>query len=176
VSNAPTDHGSGESLDAFRRRARAWIEDNLERSTANVMTLRNDRNEEEELAAVDYDRQLQRRLFDAGLAGICFPREYGGQGLSPAHQAALNEELSGFETPSRLQAPTHSPCAAVILDFGSEEQKRRHLPAILRGEEIWMQLLSEPSGGSDVAGALTSATRDGDEWVLNGSKIWTTGA
>ena len=64
----------------------------------------------------------------------------------------------------------------MLLDFGTEEQKQRHLPAILRGEEIWMQFLSEPSGGSDVAGALTTAVRDGDEWVLNGSKIWTTGA
>ncbi|HLO26116.1 MAG TPA: acyl-CoA dehydrogenase family protein, partial [Geobacteraceae bacterium] len=60
--------------------------------------------------------------------------------------------------------------------FGTEEQKRRHLPAILKGEEIWMQLLSEPSGGSDVAGALTSAVREGDEWVLNGSKIFITSA
>ena len=68
------------------------------------------------------------------------------------------------------------PCAAVLLEFGTEEQKKRHLPAILKGEEIWMQFLSEPSGGSDVAGALTTAVRDGDEWVVNGSKIWTTGA
>ena len=64
----------------------------------------------------------------------------------------------------------------MLLDFGTEEQKQRHIPAILRGEEIWMQFLSEPSGGSDVAGALTTAVRDGDEWVLNGSKVWTTGA
>jgi alkylation response protein AidB-like acyl-CoA dehydrogenase len=62
------------------------------------------------------------------------------------------------------------------LDFGTEEQKLSHIPAILKGEEIWMQFLSEPSGGSDVAGAQTSAVRDGEEWILNGSKIWTTGA
>jgi alkylation response protein AidB-like acyl-CoA dehydrogenase len=69
-----------------------------------------------------------------------------------------------------------SPCAAVLLEFGTEHQKREHIPAILRGDELWMQLLSEPSGGSDVAGALTTAVRDGDEWVINGSKVWTTGA
>jgi alkylation response protein AidB-like acyl-CoA dehydrogenase len=63
-----------------------------------------------------------------------------------------------------------------LLEFGTEEQKQRHVPAILKGEALWMQLLSEPSGGSDVAGALTTAVRDGDEWVLNGSKVWTTGA
>ena len=115
-------------------------------------------------------------LFDAGLAGICVPREYGGQGLTPAHQQVLAEELEGYEYPMRFQVPTFSPCAAVLLDFGTEEQKQRHIPAILRGEELWMQFLSEPSGGSDVAGALTTAVRDGDEWILNGSKVWTTGA
>jgi alkylation response protein AidB-like acyl-CoA dehydrogenase len=115
-------------------------------------------------------------FFDAGLAGICFPRDYGGQGLTPAHQYVLNEELRGYEYPSHLQSPSISQCGAVIFDFGTEEQKRRHLPAILRGDEIWMQFLSEPGGGSDVAGAVTTAVRDGDEWVLNGSKIWTTGA
>ena len=93
-------------------------------------------------------------LFDAGLAGICFPTEYGGQGLTPAHQQVLNEELVGHEFPLRIQVPTFSPCATVILEFGTEEQKQRHIPAILRGEELWMQFLSEPSGGSDVAGAL----------------------
>jgi alkylation response protein AidB-like acyl-CoA dehydrogenase len=64
----------------------------------------------------------------------------------------------------------------VLLEFGTHEQKLAHIPAILKGEEIWMQFLSEPSGGSDVAGAQTTAVRDGEEWVLNGSKIWTTGA
>ena len=64
----------------------------------------------------------------------------------------------------------------MILEYGTEEQKLRHIPAILRGDELWMQFLSEPSGGSDVAGALTTAVRDGDQWVLNGSKVWTTGA
>ncbi len=165
-----------ESVDRFRQRARSWIEENLRQVGPLAVSLRGDRNDEEELAAVARDRELQRMLFDAGLAGICVPREYGGQGLTPAHQQALSEELRGYECPMRLQVPTFTPCAAVLLDFGTEEQKQRHLPAILRGEEIWMQLLSEPSGGSDVAGALTTAVRDGDEWVLNGSKVWTTGA
>jgi alkylation response protein AidB-like acyl-CoA dehydrogenase len=167
-----------EDLETFRARARAFIRANLEpvSSTAFVDPLRNQRTDEEELAAVARDREVQRMLFDADLAGICFPPEYGGQGLAPAHQQVLNAELAGYEFPARLQAPTLSPCAAVLLDFGSEGQKRDHISAILRGEEIWMQFLSEPSGGSDVAGALTTAVRDGDEWILNGSKIWTTGA
>ncbi len=115
-------------------------------------------------------------LYDGGLAGICVPREYGGQGLTPAHQAVLNREIVGYDYPAETQVPTFTPCMAVILEFGTEEQKRLHIPAILKGEELWMQFLSEPSGGSDVAGAQTTAVRDGDEWVMNGSKIWTTGA
>jgi alkylation response protein AidB-like acyl-CoA dehydrogenase len=167
-----------EDFDTFRRRARAFARTNLGPpvSVMSADVLRNTRTDDEELAAIAHERVVQRMFFDAGLAGICFPREYGGQGLTPAHQRILNEELEGYEFPSRFQAPTMSPCAAVLLDFGSEEQKRRHIPAILRGDELWMQFLSEPSGGSDVAGALTSAVRDGEEWVLNGSKIWTTGA
>jgi alkylation response protein AidB-like acyl-CoA dehydrogenase len=169
---APTD------IEAFRRHARSWIGAHLEQvdpaSLAGI--LRNDRTDGEELAQVGRDREVQRMLFDAGLAGICIPTAYGGQGLTPEHQHVLNQELVGFEYPTRIQSPTISPCAAVILDFGTEEQKLRHIPAILRGEELWMQFLSEPSGGSDVAGALTTAVRDGDQWVLNGSKVWTTGA
>lgn len=166
-----------ESLDSFRQRARAFITSNFRRATPEELRLGYQRGDDEaELAMVKRDRELQRMLFDAGLAGICFPREYGGQGLTPAHQKVLNEELAGHEYPIRLQVPNLSPCAAIILEFGTHEQKLRHLPAILKGEELWMQFLSEPSGGSDVAGALTTAVRDGDQWVLNGSKVWTTGA
>jgi alkylation response protein AidB-like acyl-CoA dehydrogenase len=167
-----------EEVESFRARAREWIRANLEPlpPTAAHGFGRRDAADEAELAAVAHDREVQRKLFDAGYAGICIPREYGGQGLSAAHQRAFNEELSGHEYAGRLQVPNFSPCAAVILEFGTEDQKRRHIPAMLRGEEIWMQFLSEPSGGSDVAAALTTAVRDGDEWVLNGSKVWTSGA
>jgi alkylation response protein AidB-like acyl-CoA dehydrogenase len=164
-----------ESVDEFRARARAWLAENMPRGESR-MAYRSGATDEEELAVVARARELQRMLYDGGLAGICFPKEYGGQGLTFAHQLALNEEVAGYELPLVLQVPTFSPCAAVLVEFGSHEQKLRHLPAILKGEEIWMQFLSEPSGGSDVAGALTTAVRDGDEWVVNGSKIWTTGA
>ncbi len=132
--------------------------------------------DEEELADVERNRALQRLLFEGGLAGIIVPKAYGGQGLTPEHARVLDEEMTGRQYPNRLQVPTMTPCMAVLLEFGTEEQKRQHVPAILRGDEIWMQMLSEPSGGSDVAGAQTTAVRDGEEWVLNGSKIWTTGA
>jgi alkylation response protein AidB-like acyl-CoA dehydrogenase len=167
-----------ESVEDFRRRARTWIRANLRPLEANeaVGILRPGLTDAEELAAVARDREVQRMLFDAGLAGICFPTEYGGQGLTYEHQRAFSAEIVGYEYPSRLQVPTFAPCAAVLLEFGTEEQKLAHLPAMLKGEEIWMQFLSEPSSGSDVASLLTTATRDGDDWLLNGSKIWTTGA
>ncbi|MFD3812501.1 acyl-CoA dehydrogenase family protein [Rhodococcus sp. NPDC058639] len=177
VESSATDRDV-ESLDDFRARARTWISANLQRSdfASHIGVLREETSDEDELAAVQRERDLQRALFDAGLAGICVPREYGGQGLTRPYQQVLNEELRGYEYPSRLQVPTFVPCTAVLLEFGTEEQKRRHIPAILKGEELWMQMLSEPSGGSDVAGAVTTAVRDGEDWILNGSKIWTTGA
>jgi alkylation response protein AidB-like acyl-CoA dehydrogenase len=167
-----------EDVASFRERARVWATANLRPLDSQQLEIafRADLSEQEELADVVRERELQKFFFDAGFAGICVPPEYGGQGLTPSHQRALNQALAGREYPSRFQAPTFAPCLAVLLEFGTEEQKRRHVPAMLRGEELWMQLLSEPSGGSDVAGALTNAERDGDQWTLNGSKIWTTGA
>ncbi len=154
-AEALEENGEMEDIDSFRARARTWIAANLRLGTPeDLRWTRGLLSEEEELAQVARDRELQRMLFEGGLAGICFPREYGGQGLTPAHQQVLNEELEGRVYPMRFQVPTFSPCATVILEYGTEEQKLRHIPAILRGDELWMQFLSEPSGGSDVAGAL----------------------
>lgn len=168
-----------ESVEEFTQRARSWLAANMPPpppESNRFGTGHAARSDEEELARIAECRELQRRLFDGGLAGICVPEEYGGQGLTPAHQEAFNREIVGYDYPAETQVPTFTPCMAVILDFGTEEQKKRHIPPILRGETFWMQLLSEPSGGSDVAGAQTTAVRDGEEWVINGSKIWTTGA
>ena len=164
-----------ESLDDFRVRARKWIAASLGPIQPWDIN-QNCESDEAELLAVARDRAMQRKLFDAGFAGLCFPREFGGQGLTPAHQRAFNEELAGYEFPSRFNVPTFTPCAAIILEFGTPEQKARHIPAILRGDEFWVQMLSEPGGGSDVAGASTGAVRDGDDWILNGSKVWTSRA
>jgi alkylation response protein AidB-like acyl-CoA dehydrogenase len=150
---------SQESVEDFRLRARAWIKDNLGPIQPEDLD-QNCENDEAELVVVARDRRLQRLLFDGGFAGICFPREYGGLGLTSEHQRAFNEELVGHEFPSRFAVPTFSPCAAVLLEFGTPDQKARHIPAILKGEEVWVQMLSEPGGGSDVAGATMSAVRD----------------
>ena len=164
-----------ESVDEFRARARAWIKANLGPLQPWDLS-QNCEDDGEEREAVARDRALQRKLYDGGFAGICFPREYGGQGLTLEHLRAFNEELSGHEYPSRFTVPTFNPCAAVLLEFGTPEQKARHIPAILKGEAFWAQLLSEPGGGSDVAGITTRAVRDGDGWILNGSKVWTSRA
>ena len=166
-----------ETVEQFARRARSWLAEHMPRAADGIGGFQAVHGtDEDELAQIQHSRELQRLLFDGGFAGICVPRAYGGQGLTPAHQLAFNEEIRGYEHPAQTQVPTLTPCMAVILEFGTEEQKARHVPPILRGETTWMQFLSEPGGGSDLAGALTTATRDGEEWVLNGSKIWTTGA
>jgi alkylation response protein AidB-like acyl-CoA dehydrogenase len=165
-----------EDVEDFVVRARDWLAQHMPRAADGVGGFRPAQpNDDEELVHLEHCRQLQRMLFDGGFAGICVPRAYGGQGLTPAHQTAFNHEVMGYEIPD-TQVPTLTPCMSVILEFGTEEQKILHVPPILKGETFWMQFLSEPSGGSDLAGALTAAVRDGDEWVLNGSKIWTTGA
>ena len=165
-----------EPVEEFRLRARAWLQESFPKETALDAWPPIGDTDEEVLAAVNRARENQRKLFDGGFAGVCFPKEYGGRGLTPQHQQALTKETVGYAIPRAMQIPSFVPCAAVLLEFGTDEQKQRHLPAILRGDEIWMQLLSEPSGGSDVAGALTTAVRDGADWVLNGSKVWTSGA
>ncbi|HXO22977.1 MAG TPA: acyl-CoA dehydrogenase family protein, partial [Streptosporangiaceae bacterium] len=164
-----------EDVESFRLRARAWLAENMPR----LIPGEND-NLEALMQRGDgiwpRARELQRLLYDGGFAGICFPREYGGLGLTRAHQQAFNEECAGYEMPLALNTPTFSICGATVLDMASEEQKREHLPAVIRGDEIMVQFLSEPRGGSDLAGVTTRATRDGDVFILNGSKIWSSGA
>jgi alkylation response protein AidB-like acyl-CoA dehydrogenase len=161
-----------EDIAPFRLRAREWLAAHMPRLPEGA--------DNQSLLEQDEDgagaRALQRRLYAAGFAGLCFPTEYGGQGLTRAHQQAFTEESVPYQMPVLFNVPTLSILATTLIDFGTEEQKRRHLPAIIGGEEIWVQMLSEPSGGSDLAGLITRADRDGDTFVLSGSKIWTSGA
>jgi alkylation response protein AidB-like acyl-CoA dehydrogenase len=156
-----------QTTEAFRKRLREWLCDNLSQQASTPHT------------AARQDparhRELQRRLFEGGFAGLTYPAIYGGQGLTAEFQDVFNEEAVGYELPTLFNV-TLGILGPTILDFGTEEQKERHLPAILRGDELWVQLLSEPSGGSDLAACVTRADRDGDKWVLNGSKIWSTRA
>ncbi len=168
--------GDLESVESFRQRARAWIAGNLTPLPEVTEAGAEDGPGRRDEAGWLHARRLQARLHAGGFAGICYPGEYGGLGLTPAHQRAFNEEVAGYETPALLNTPTFTICAPTILDMGSEEQKRGHLPAAIRGEEVFVQFLSEPSGGSDLAGVTTRATRDGEVFILSGSKIWSSGA
>ena len=161
----PTDV---EPVEEFRARLRAWLPDNLPPEPAGAIERTDER--------WAHERVLQRRLWDGGFAGIRVPKAYGGLGLTEEHRSAFNEDAAGYDLPFSFNVPTLGILAATLLDAGTHEQKLRHLPAILKGEELWVQFLSEPSGGSDLAGCLTRADRDGDVFVLNGSKIWSSGA
>ena len=169
-----TDDRIADDLDAYRADARAWLD-------ANVPLRDGPSLRASDLTAdqVAEGRALQRRIFDAGYAGIALPREYGGQGLTKRHERIWMEESSAHALPMPAgvaSAVTVGIVLPTLLAHAGEEQKRAWVPKLLSGEEIWVQLLSEPGAGSDLAGLLTRATRDGDSWVLNGTKVWSSGA
>ena len=161
---------TAESVEEFRSQARSWL-------AANMPLL-----DPEKAARLQRDddvswqraRELQKILYAGGFAGICFPREYGGLGLGYEYKKAFDAECVAYETPLLLNVPSFAICCATILDMGSEEQKRSHIHAALRGDEVLVQMLSEPSGGSDLAGVITRADRRDGRWILNGAKTWTT--
>jgi alkylation response protein AidB-like acyl-CoA dehydrogenase len=120
-----------------------------------------------------WDTDWQRRLFDAGYAGLHWPAAYGGRGASPTEQLIFYEETTRAKAPYvgvNFVGTLHA--GPTLIEEGSDAQKAAHLPRILRGDEVWCQGFSEPGAGSDLAGLRTRADRDGDDYVLNGQKIW----
>ncbi len=150
---------------AFRQEVRAWLKDNVPTK--------------EELEGLDYiaaAKLWQKRKYDAGWACIRWPKEHGGRGASAIEQVIFNQEESRYETPENIFAIGHGMCAPTMMAWATEEQNKRYLPKLASGEEIWCQLFSEPAGGSDLAALRTRAEKDGDDWIINGQKIWTSGA
>jgi len=162
---------SEQSVAEFRNRARAWLAANAPRRAGG-----DDASGEPATTGIAEQRAFQARLYDAGFAGITWPTEYGGQGLTNAEQIAFSQEARDYALPVSAFTIGLGMPGPTILECGSEQQKKRYLPKLLRGEEIWCQLFSEPSAGSDVASLTTTAVRDGDGWVLSGQKVWTSGA
>ncbi|ADP81248.1 acyl-CoA dehydrogenase family protein [Pseudofrankia inefficax] len=160
-------------LETFRTEARAWIHANLEPAAGPPTTP--ERWTPELLAP---ERALQRRIFDGGFAGIAWPAEYGGRGLTPSHERVFQQEAAAFRTPRFGIAgqTTFDICIPTMLGCASPEFLRRHVPRVLAGDELWVQFYSEPQAGSDLAGVRSSAVREDGGWRLNGAKMWSSAA
>ncbi len=159
---------------AFRAEARAWLDEHAipkghpDDFSAGLWTGAYD-----EATYIARCRAWQRTLYDGGWAGITWPRAYGGRGGKPIHQVIFNQEQARYGVSSGALMISVGMAGPTILAHGTEEQKRRFLPPLLRGDELWCQLFSEPGAGSDLANLSTRAVRDGDTWVVDGQKVWT---
>jgi alkylation response protein AidB-like acyl-CoA dehydrogenase len=164
-------------LQGYRLKARDWLAHNMplvkRRDDGSVEIIDDDEPGSERRSEM---RRRQAQLYEAGYAGFTFPVEYGGQGLTLDHERVFLQEASGYDLPFGEFGVSINILGATLAAFGTHEQKLEHIPRILSGEERWLQFLSEPSGGSDLAGLLTSATRDGESFLVNGQKTWSTGA
>ncbi len=119
-------------------------------------------------------QRFQKALAEAGLAGLTYPTAQGGAGLTQAHEKAWREEYSHYPNMTYDLLISHGMCLPMLAEYGTDPQKSRYLARNISGEEVWCQMFSEPGAGSDVASLQTRAERDGDEWVINGQKVWTT--
>jgi alkylation response protein AidB-like acyl-CoA dehydrogenase len=157
--------------ESFRQQLRSWLATNLPKS---VLRRADDRTNVDKTMLVRM-KEWHRRLHEAGYLALSWPKEYGGQAMDAVRQAIVNEEMVRARAPGPIGGgiPLLGP---TLITWGSEGQKRRYLPKILNAEEIWCQGYSEPGSGSDLASLRTRAEIRGDEFVVNGQKIWTSGA
>jgi alkylation response protein AidB-like acyl-CoA dehydrogenase len=153
---------------AFRKEIRDWLDQNLptdwDRSQLTLIPPED---------RVDLLRDWQRRLHDGGWAGISWPKEYGGRGATLVEQAIFNQEMARAKAPPPINVIGLGMAGPTIIAHGTEEHKQRHLERILSAEEIWCQGFSEPGAGSDLGSLRSSAALDGDDYVINGQKVWT---
>src|SRR4030095_4235542 len=149
----------------FREEARTWLKMNAPTPA-----------ELEGLDMIAQNKLWQKRKYDAGWACLRWPKEYGGRGATPIEQVIFNQEEAKFRIPQGVFTIGQGMAAPTLMAYATEDQKRRFLPKLASGEEIWCQLFSEPAGGSDLAALRTKSERDGSDWVINGQKIWTSGA
>jgi len=156
----------------FRSEVRGWLEKNAKRKDSGRRAPR-DRSE---AALLEAARAWQAMKAAAGYARITWPREYGGLGGSQIQQVIYNQEEAEFDTPTGFFDIGLGMCIPTLMAYAKPEHLQRYVEPALHGKEIWCQLFSEPAAGSDVAGVRTRAERDGDGWVINGQKVWTSGA
>jgi alkylation response protein AidB-like acyl-CoA dehydrogenase len=157
----------------YRREVRAWLRRNLPKRSEDAeggeLTLGDPRRIAEAKA-------WQRKLHEAGYVATGWPKEYGGQGASLVRQSILNEEMVLSRAPAAIGMMGLQMLGPTLINLGTDEQKQRHLPHILTAEELWCQGYSEPGSGSDLASLKTRAEIDGDFFVVNGQKVWTSTA
>ena len=158
---------------SFRSEARGFLERHAEPRRGGFETWQSRYPDREGLERA---KDFQRKRAEAGLAGLAWPREYGGRGAPPIFQVILAQEEARYLVPRGYFEIGLGMCIPTMMTYATPEQCERYVRPALRGEEIWCQLFSEPSAGSDVAGLRTRAERDGDHWIINGQKIWTSGA
>jgi alkylation response protein AidB-like acyl-CoA dehydrogenase len=156
----------------FRAEVRAWLTANAERREPGMVFKSKYGSDD----LVDQAKVWQAKKHEAGFSGITMPKNFGGRGGSAMEQVIYNQEEAEFVAPRGVYEIGLGMCIPTMLTYATKAQKSRYAPPALKGEEIWCQLFSEPSAGSDVAGLRTRSTRDGDDWVINGQKIWTSGA
>jgi len=158
---------------AFRKEARSWLDTYAGADEAPDAA---PANGDQAAVSLERARPWQALLAEHGWAGITWPAEHGGRGGTAAEAAIFEQEAHQFGLPTGPFAVGVRMAGPTIIAHGTDAQKARYLGPLLRGEEIWCQLFSEPGAGSDLAGLATRAVRDGDEWVVNGQKVWTSGA
>src|SRR5450432_1955679 len=162
---------------AFRAEAKAWISANAPKQYEEDLKKPSlGRSQRKGANTLDVAKAWQKRKADAGWACLHWPKEYGGRGATPIERVIWQQEEGIYGKLTQPFQIGEGMCGPTVMAYGSEDDKRRYLPKIASGEEIWCQLFSEPAGGSDVAGLRTRAERDGDHWIINGQKIWTSGA
>jgi alkylation response protein AidB-like acyl-CoA dehydrogenase len=161
------------SDEAFRKEFRTWLEANMPkgRKDDGLGMVREDGEDDWKLR-LDWHRKMHQ----GGWVGISWPKEYGGRGASLVQQLIYNEELSRANPPMLVNGLGIMLVGPTIIHWGTEEQKKRYVPKILSGEEIWCQGYSEPGAGSDVASLQTRAVEEGDYFIVNGQKVWTSDA
>ncbi|MCU6598942.1 acyl-CoA dehydrogenase [Peribacillus frigoritolerans] len=152
----------------FRQNARAWLEKNI---PENWGTPYFEELDSEEFGK--FQRNWDKKVYEGGYAGLAWPKEYGGQGLTQVEQIIFNEEAGKIGAPAGINGLGKLLLGPTMQLFGTDEQKKRFLPPLLQGEEVWCQGFSEPNAGSDLASLRTKAVLDGDEWVIDGQKVWT---
>ena len=163
---------SKAALKAFRGEVAAWMAENVPADPGFLLPLTFlEVGTEQQL---DFLREWQHQLWSAGYLGMHWPTEYGGQGADPAYQFIVDKELSRHNAPIIFNTIGLNWVGPLLLDMGTEEEKAQYVKNILSAEEIWCQGFSEPDHGSDLGAVQTRAVKEGDEYVVNGSKIWTT--